>query len=227
MLDLTFPAHLLVGQREYWLSFIKNLLKKELNLENLNSCPDIYFFEVDSFGIKNAHEIISKESRGSLSISNIYFIIACNNITLEASNALLKTLEEPSLNANFFFVVPNKAMMPETLVSRLQVTNQSFSTYSLNENKIIQDFLVLDYPEKLEFVHQLFLKDKEKDKIAVGNFLSSLIAVCHEKIKKGEAENTFFLQELVRVKEYLNNPRSSLRLILEHICLISPVNLGK
>lgn len=227
MIDLNFPTHLFVGQRDYWLNFIKDTLQQELNLNNLNNCPDIYFLELESLGVKNAHEIINKENRGPLALANIYFVIICKNITPEASNALLKTLEEPSLNANFFFIIPSEKNIPTTLLSRFRVYKQAEFTYSSEEEQRVKEFLSLDYPEKLEFVRKFFLKDKEKDRLGADNFLAMLIKIASLWPREDKLKYSFFVRELIRSREYLNNPRSSLRLILEHVCLTSPIILGK
>lgn len=227
MIDLSFPTHLFVGQREYWADFIKSALQKELNLINLHSCPDIYFLEFDSLGIKNAHDIINKENRGPLSLSNVYFIVSCKSITPEAANSLLKTLEEPSLKANFFFIIGSEKNIPSTLLSRFRIYRQEKFVYLPDEEKRAREFLALDYPDKLEFVRKYFLKDKEKDRLGADNFLAILGKLVSFEAGENKIQYLFFLQELVRAREYINNPRSSLRLLLEHLCLVSPVILGK
>ncbi len=50
-------------------------------------------------------------------------------MTEEASNALLKTLEEPHLNTIFVLIVKNKEMLPSTVISRCQ--NISFNLIPL------------------------------------------------------------------------------------------------
>lgn len=225
-LIFSFPAHLFIGERKYWLNFLSEILKKELNLTNLNACPDLVILETETFGVKEAHNLINQENRGSFSSAGRYFVIAFNHLTPEAGNALLKTLEEPSFNSSFFLVTSSEQVVLPTLLSRLQIHYQAEGDYQLAEISRAQAFLGLDYPEKFEFVHDQFLKDKDKDYTAIHNFLLAIEFILAKKILKDKnlaKEFASVLAQIIKAKKYLNYPRSSARLILEQIALASPV----
>ena len=53
----------------------------------------------------------------------IYIIDEANSLTEEAANALLKTLEEPSVDATLILISENPAGLPSTIKSRCQTVN--------------------------------------------------------------------------------------------------------
>ena len=63
--------------------------------QNLSTNPDFCFLQTPLFSIKDARTVRENASRKSFLGKGRVFIIESANITAEASNALLKTMEEP------------------------------------------------------------------------------------------------------------------------------------
>ncbi|MDO5398676.1 MAG: DNA polymerase III subunit delta' C-terminal domain-containing protein [bacterium] len=119
----------------------------------LSSCPDIIFAEHSkgadgkpkkSIGVDEARSISAdalKKPYGSP--RKVYIIPDGENLTPEAQNALLKTLEEPPEYAVFIIIIPAASMLLQTIVSRSAVV--SFNAVSAD---IIYNHIIKKYPQK-------------------------------------------------------------------------------
>ncbi len=109
---------------------------------------------------------------GMASFLNSYkigIIKHAESLSIEAANALLKTLEEPKIKVVIILVTSNIGALPATIVSRSQVLR-----FKLVKADLIYDYLVRDYKAKRSIAKDLsclclgrpslavkFLEDKE------------------------------------------------------------------
>ena len=98
-------AYLIEGDRLSAKNDLIALLEKEHSFI-FQSNPDAWSESFSTFTIDNAREIKELVSNKKISEGKRVFIIITESITREASNALLKTLEEPSEGTHFFIIVP-------------------------------------------------------------------------------------------------------------------------
>ncbi|HBS10771.1 MAG TPA: hypothetical protein DEA28_03510 [Firmicutes bacterium] len=101
----------------------------------------------------------------------IYIINLIENMTVDASNALLKFLEEPPENTYAILTTENKFKILPTILSRTEIINFSL----LNQNRLISDSISLgtkdDDAEILSFFYNdpITIKEKSLD----DNYLES------------------------------------------------------
>lgn len=106
----------------------KNTLAKEmsrilLDIQNLNNSPDYIEIKPDGNNIKIAQirkmqmDIVIKPHTDY----KIYVLDAAHKMTVEAQNALLKTLEEPPEYAIIILITDNKEALLPTIKSRCEV----------------------------------------------------------------------------------------------------------
>jgi len=230
-------AYLLIGEKEYWRKILGQELKDFFKIAELSSSPDIWWSDYDSFGIKDSHNLIEREARRSFSGQGRFFILEISLITPEAQNALLKTLEEPANDAHFFIIARSVEIFLPTLRSRLFIISQSIterfhlSVQLRGETSQWGDkFFKLDLPERLDFIQKEFLparaggKNKDRSKSEIIDFVINLEKTFRQKInlKKITKDEELVLYEFEKCLRYLQNPRSSNRLILEHLALVLP-----
>lgn len=124
------------GRRELALWLAKAILCKGENppCENCSVCrkiesknhPDVEFFG-ESGGARSFHIESIREIKNSLwlapneSEQKIYVLLNAENMTPEAQNALLKSLEEPPAHARFILTCDNRRNLLDTIVSRSTV----------------------------------------------------------------------------------------------------------
>lgn len=228
--DKLHHAYLLVGDRGYWEENLREELKKIFQIGNLANSPDIWWQNYESFGIKDAHTLIERETGKSFGGQGRFFVLVISSITPEAQNALLKTFEEPATDVHFFIIARATEIFLPTLRSRMVILSQRIVAAD-GLLKVIQrpsaatKFLTLDLPDRLDFIQKEFLKNKDKNKSEIVDFVADLEKILRAKIDMRQIakDEEFALHELAKCQRYLQNPRSSNRLILEHLALTLPL----
>ena len=125
-----------VGKRELALWFCKALLCKNQNppCGHCSVCkkidggnhPDVEIYD-GSGGARSFHIESVREIKDSLWLApnesdiKIYVLLEIQNMTAEAQNALLKSLEEPPEHARFIMTCQNSGMLLDTVISRCTV----------------------------------------------------------------------------------------------------------
>ncbi|NQT90919.1 MAG: DNA polymerase III subunit delta' [Candidatus Omnitrophica bacterium] len=158
-----------VGKAKTALEFVKSLNCQDAGDDACGTCssceridksahPDIYIIERDSTGKKiSIDKVRALQKRLSLkpfeSVYKAAIITGAEHMTEEASNCLLKILEEPPRDTVFILVAAGLKALPATVISRCQV--------------------VRFRPLKRDDVNDILMKDfsTEKDE---ANFLSAI-----------------------------------------------------
>lgn len=134
-------AYLFAGPRGVGKTTTARILAKALNCENSNSITDnpcgickscidiensrhVDVIEIDGASNRGIDEVRNiRENIKSLPIRGrykVYIVDEVHMLTIEAFNALLKTLEEPPKHAVFIFATTDSQKIPPTVLSRLQ-----------------------------------------------------------------------------------------------------------
>jgi len=211
-------AYLIRGER---IVIVKNLLEsleKDLNIKTQGN-PDFWFKEFETLGIDDSRLLKELQSKTSMGDGKKFFVLAFDFITPEAQNALLKILEEPSLGTHFILVTSNSESLLPTLKSRLIILAED----NYSENKFeVEKFLKANKGDRLKIIKPMI---DDKDKASAINFLNNLeskIFKLGDLASKLNKDQTFALKEIIEAKKYLNQRGVSLKIVLEHICLITP-----
>ncbi|MBU0612010.1 hypothetical protein KKA39_01335 [Patescibacteria group bacterium] len=222
-------AYLIEGGRDTIIPQLLDFLKN-LGINTFNS-PDFQYISVDSFKIEDARNLKSVSFEKGFFSGKKIFLISANNFLLEAQNALLKIFEEPIENTHFFLIVPDINFLLKTFTSRFYViTNRGDSAIE----KDAEDFLSMRLQDRIDFLKD-FLKEREESdenivedsiRSKAGKFLNTLEIVLHNKffIKEANQDIDFdFFHHLFKVREFLHQPGSPTKTLLESLALAIPV----
>ncbi len=188
--------------------------------------PDVLHFRVgEKLGISEARKIKSHFALKPFSAKGRVLVIEdAGSLTIEAQNALLKTLEEPPKEAILILGVASDTYLLPTILSRCQIirldatdptgiTNNTYESYVKDVEKM------LDSTAEERFAYVEKLKDKE-------SFLHNLTQVFREmlyapgpRLAKLEVNN--FLKELLQAEEWAKQ-NVNIRAILEYLMLVMP-----
>lgn len=140
----------------YLFSGPANLGKKTLALEfaNLLKCSknDIHILEKNSaIKIDEVRDLQHKLLLSSQSEFKIMIIDDAANITNQAANALLKTLEEPTKNTVIILITANKSKVLPTIISRC--INYEFNLVSKEKINLLLSKYNLTESEKNQILH--------------------------------------------------------------------------
>jgi len=136
-------AYLFAGPRGTGKTTIARLLAKSLG------CSDLDLIEIDAASNRGIDEI--RELREGIKFAptagkyKVFIIDEAHQLTKEAFNALLKTLEEPPAHAIFILATTEIHKVPETILSRVQ----SFPFRKLSVSEITQKLQKIIELEKI------------------------------------------------------------------------------
>ena len=80
---------------------------------------DVRHFLIGQLNIADARLLAHEAAMLPLERAERVFVVSFSNATMEAQNALLKTLEEPAVTTRFYIVVPHEEVLIATVRSRL------------------------------------------------------------------------------------------------------------
>lgn len=194
------------------------IIEEELKVNNLtNTHPDVFYFKQGvKLGIDQAKKIKEYFSLKPYSAKGRGVVLEdISEITTEAQNALLKTLEELPQNAVFIMGAGSEANILPTILSRCSLVNLDPEEETL-ENKYFQDIEKLQIStisQRFEYIEKL--KDKEVFLHSLVNyFRAQLLLIVTKDLKD-------YLEELL-VAERWAKQNVNIRAILEYLMLVMP-----
>ncbi len=200
------------------------ILTRELEQSgfDLSANPDVYIRSYGNFGVDEARELRDRASTRAFSGSRRTFIVSASMMTTEAQNALLKTLEEPSAETLFFFLVPSPETLLPTLRSRAQFLSLPVGAVTV-EAVDAKKFLASAPADRLEQLKPLLEKgdDDKRDLGAIIIFLSSLERMLDLSMK-GDGVS-LGLEAIYRARRYLADKGSLVKPLLEQVALLVPI----
>jgi DNA polymerase III delta prime subunit len=194
------------------LQTIAEILKKK---EVTNPHPDLLYFDDETkLGVEQAKQI-----REFLSIKpyqakgRVVILISAQNLTPDAQNALLKTLEEPPLESLIILGVDKEESLLPTVLSRCEAEYRGKSIEYRGENRFkkeIEHLLESNIKERFNYIEKL--EEKEE-------FLKALIIYFREQLKSNP--KTHFLKILLEAEKWQKSNVNQ-RAILEYLMLELP-----
>lgn len=218
-------AYVIEGPRELGLHAIRTLVESFGIPVKAN--PDFHELKFETFTIDDAHELRHGQGMHGASGAKKIFIVAFNAITIESQNALLKTLEEPTENTHFFFLVRTSSMLLPTVRSRMQLIRSE----SGDEKSILpfaQKFLDSPISERIKMIEPLTkAKIKDEDKAVAKEqarvLVESLEVLLYSRLPLSQPSVARALEDILYAKRELVGRSPSVKILLQHLALIIPV----
>lgn len=195
-------AHLITGRDGIGKSiiadiFVSKILNKEIGKENVDAIH--YRNKKASIGVSEVRDIIEEvNKRPYEGNKKVIIIYDAQKLTIQAQNALLKTIEEPPNDVYILLLTTNLEILLDTIKSRCQI----YKLTPLNKEEMI-DFISLNYEVSEEQLSSLlaysegipgrverFLKDPKLQS------LRNLIIDMLRDINKNEVDITLKYEKL-------------------------------
>ncbi|MFZ2205218.1 MAG: hypothetical protein WAV23_01360 [Minisyncoccia bacterium] len=193
--------------------------------------PDFYNIVIDNFKIDDALSLRASGSEKSFSSGKKIFILSVNQFTLDAQGVLLKMFENPSPDTHFFLIMPDTDALLKTVVSRFYFI--STKPEMIDEIKEAEKFISMKLADRIEFL-KIFSKlekdeddesvaviDEESPRIKASKFFNALEIALHNKMSKTAFDTSFF-KHFFKVREFLRQPGSSTKSLMESVAIIVP-----
>lgn len=199
-----------------------NKILSDANFSNPH--PDLLYFPKDAkLGIEQARQVKEYFSLKPYQAKGRVVVLEdASLLTIEAQNALLKTLEEPPTDALLILGAPSDSKFLPTILSRCQVVRVQGTgdrVQGKNYTEDIERLLKSTIEEKFEYIEKL--KDREE-------FLHEMVSFFHQKLlepathERGRLLNLKeFLKELLQTEEWAKH-NVNIRAILEYLMLVMP-----
>ena len=192
---------------------------------------NIFIGEYTSLLIDDARELRARHTERSDNGGKKFFILSADFIQHEAQNALLKTFEEPTPDTHFFLVMPSVHSLAETLRSRVFFLGSVLVDHSLPEAQV---FVNLSISERIKHI-DAFIKSHEKDENsgAIRMHAIQLLSGVEQELyvvyknSLSEKNTALLFQDLRSARHYLSIAGASVKMILEHIAMVIPEQIGK
>lgn len=201
-------ATLLIGSAERAESYVRSLCL-ELGISLLNN-PDFLIIRGETFGIDEARNLKALAIHKPLSGKKIFLILA-DRFTLEAENALLKTLEDPSPDTHFFIASRDETSFLPTFLSRMQVVKDLPPLKSLEDDALSEAKKFLSLSIKKRLVSAKEFSDQGRE---VTRFLDGLTSLFRSR---GDLEAA---RKVYSVRNFVDGSAANTRLILEHLSVV-------
>jgi hypothetical protein len=198
-------AYLLVGSVEDTERHFASEMAR-LGIETAGN-PDFLALRSENFGIGEARLLSERAAFKSFRGKKI-FLIPVSRMTVEAQNALLKTLEDPRPETHFYFTARTSGEFIPTLLSRMQVVRVSGSGETSNE--LVEKFVSMPIPKRL-----LFAKKFADDEGNLAVFLDDLM-----KLLQSKGKPLVELESIYSFRRYAGDRAAAPRLVLEHLALV-------
>lgn len=207
--DALHHAYLICGDPEKACSDLTEFLSQECEVE-VKGNPDLLHVKTARFGIDTARSVRQSQQKKAFR-GRKFFILSFENITVEAQNSLLKSIEEPTAGTHFFLITPTKEQLLPTLLSRVEVIE--YRKKEAKNNDQISSFLTSTVSKRLSIVEEIYKKDVSEAR----SFLDRLEESLYEEGVTHEATCAFDAIDLA--KQYINHRGASSKLLLEHLAL--------
>ena len=219
-------AYLLVGEASQILPKLEEFLLSIFpESTDPKSNPDVLWFIKDRLVKDDARFLRSFQTGQAFAGRGRYLVASFSAMDNEPQEVLLKTLEEPATDTHFFLVVPSADFFRPTILSRVYRLDVSLQSDEKVDNSDLEKFLGLDPAERGDYLLKTFLADGQiKDRANLLAWLNRLEVFIRERVDLKLISDSMVLvfKEIFLAKKLLNTPRSSAKMILEHLALIVP-----
>lgn len=208
---------------------INNLLSE--NQLNKNH-PDVFYLtEEDKSGIEQVRKIKSHLATKPFQAKVKMVVIEdCFNLSLDAQNALLKSLEEPPANSLIILGAKSEANLLPTILSRCQIIQlKPGKGYVVNQEELLskykddfQKLLSSSVEERFLYIADLTDREQFLNFLAI-QFRQLLLEASTKNSPKSETTGqiTNFIQQLLQAEAQAAQ-NVNIRAILEYLMLVMP-----
>ncbi|MBP5204671.1 hypothetical protein J6Z48_03480 [bacterium] len=201
-------VYILVNQRktedrEDLLNLISQLLKKEINIEELNNNPDIHVLnpeDKNSIGIEETkdlqNQMIFKPFQEEIQLG---IILDAEKLTTEAQNSLLKSLEDSSKYSVYILHVNNEKNLLPTVRSRAKIIYAEKKAIDITDgNTIDRDILNKNILEKFQ-IAESYAETKQTSQELLNGIEEILRYSLEIEIKNGNIDSSNKVLEYLQI----------------------------
>jgi DNA polymerase III delta prime subunit len=189
--------------------------------------PDIVVQRYGLFSVDDARYVCDMAIQAPFVGVNKVLIITASRAYHEAQNALLKLFEEPPEGTYLFLILPSVGGLLPTLRSRVQELMQGAASRSSSQeiSKAAQEFLKANKEKRSAFIKRLANGRDEEERRKLRDEAITIINGIEAFLHKDFKKNVAILSDISILRGHLYDRSAPVRMILEHLSLITPKGL--
>ncbi|NNM83994.1 hypothetical protein HKL94_02145 [Candidatus Parcubacteria bacterium] len=218
-------AFVVEAEAERGIQTAENWAKQELGMQTENN-PDVIVLRYGLFSVEDARRVYERAGQAPFTGEYKVLIIAASRAYHEAQNALLKLFEEPPSGTYLFLILTSLGGLIPTLRSRVQVLGTEREGASFKE---AESFIAAAREKRSALIKKLTSGSDDEERrenrekaIAIVNGIE---AAAYRKFVKSDEKSAALLSDIATLRPYLYDRSAPLRMILEHLSLVTPKNL--
>lgn len=185
--------------------------------------PDIIVFSYGLFTVADARRVAEAAAAAPVAGEHKAIIIAARRCYREAQNALLKLFEEPPRGTYLFLVLPALGGLLPTLRSRVEILKCGDI---VSPQDAAAAFLRATREKRSAIVKRLASgKDEEERRANRDEALAIVDGIERSAYEAGFEKHRALLEETSAFRSYLSQPAAPVRMILEHLAIVTPRDL--
>ncbi len=197
-------SHATIVFSDGWSAYVPELSKES----------ECVFVDSDMVGIDEVRTITAEAYRRPTQGTLKYIVVRAPKVTVEAQQALLKTLEEPPLTTSIVLVVPVGTTVLATILSRV-VTEYPADTI---DDSVFTAWLAAPLAERIERIESAAKDKDEQFFTAMTQGLRSYLHIHRRKLDVRTHASAKHVLELLRTRGASN------KMLLEELALSLPVS---
>lgn len=185
--------------------------------------PNVFFKEYDRLGIDEVRSLGELQSKTSIGKDGYkVFIVSFSSVTVEAQNAMLKILEEPTEGTIWLVVTPAVRSLLPTVLSRVQYVSAGEGAHKYRDTAL--EFVGSDYTTREKLLKQ-FAGDSKKgitaDRAGLADLLREIMSILLERKEEIEGWTPIY-RELEELSGYATDRSSSVKHIGDYVAIRLP-----
>ncbi|GEM_PF-729681 len=190
----------------------------------LQGNPDALVLSDSVLTVDMARSAVSRAGSSSIIPGSLKVIIlAFTQATVEAQNALLKSLEEPAKDTHIFILTSNTDVLLPTVLSRcmkVELGCDSAEAGSISDST--KEFIKSSVPERLKTIEKLA---KKKDRPAMLELLSGVEMHLSNHKPKSTSDESWLawrgqVRAVLQAQEYIRDKGAMSKMLMESMALV-------
>jgi hypothetical protein len=219
-------AFVIEAEAEKGIELAQAWVKEHLGMQAQNN-PDIVVLQYGLLSVADARRVADVAAGAAFVGEHKVVIIAASRAYHEAQNALLKIFEEPPQGAYLFLIMPTLGGLLPTLRSRVQILGSDNGVTKHSIPKAAEEFMKASKEKRSALIKKLTSGKDEDARRENREEAIGILNGIEASVLKGVPfqKHAGLLSDIATLRVHLYDRSAPVRMILEHLSLVTPKNL--
>ncbi len=187
--------------------------------------PDVIVLRYSLFSVEDARKVLELASQAPAVGDAKALVIAASRAYHESQNALLKLFEEPPVGTYLFLILPTLGGLLPTLRSRVHLLSSNSETTAPRIPKIAEEFMKASPEKRSAIVKKLSTGRDEDERRVHRDEAIALLTGVEQAASEDVVRHRALLNDVMTLRGFLHDRGAPLKMILEHLAIVTPKNL--